>query len=361
MSKIDILDKHYNTSFTGILDLYRKAKQEDNAITILDVKNYLKGQKSYTLHKITRKNFLRRKIIAPKPRVILSTDLMDMRKLAKHNNNNNYVLVAIDVFSRYAKALPIKSKTSDSMVNALKLILEGDSNFKGVSRINSDEGKEYYNSKVNTYLKNKSITLYSVSSREIKASIAERFIRTLKGRIYRYMTQNNTLTYINALPDLVNDYNNTVHSTLNETPDYVHKLTSKIKLEMLFKKMYIRESPKRDNVSSQLEVGESVRLADEYRNSRFRKGYQIQNTYEIFKIATIDKSQIPSVYYLEDLAGEPVLGLFYRDELIPTNLPATFDITVLKTKTVGRKKKYLVNWIGYPAKFDSWIDEEDIV
>ena len=346
------------SSFTSINNLYKAAKQIDPSITLTDVKNYLKSQKSYTLHRITNKRFPRRIVLSPKPKVIISIDLADMRNLSRYNQNYKYILVVIDSFSRFAAAVPAKSKTSLDVLNALDSVLTRNE-FKGVSRVNSDEGKEFYNKRVQDYLKRVNIQLYSVSSREIKAAIAERFIRTLKSRLAKYMTHYNTLTYIDVLPDIISNYNHTYHRTLKNTPYRVHNMTPE-EVKQQFKLMYIKSSKGEKRHISTLDVGETVRIADENRNKAFRRGYTVQNTWEIFRIRSVDKSQTPVIYYLEDLNKEPILGLFYKDEIVKCSIPKTFDIDVIRSKKVSGRTKYLVRWRGYPRKFNSWIDESDI-
>ena len=361
-----ILKKLYETvklpnSYGGIDSLLRNARKMDKSITRKIVVKFLESQPSYTLHKVTQKKFARRKIISPKPKVIASCDLADLSRLARYNRGFKYVLVVIDVFSRFLEVVPVKKKDGNTVMKALKIVFDGN-NFKGVSRLNSDEGKEFYNKHVQQYLKDKEIKLYSVHSREIKASIAERVIRTLKSKIYRHLTHNNTLAYINVLNDIVSSYNNSPHRGLGggQTPSKVHELTARGDIKRQFTKMYINTDNDREAVRTGLVVGETVRIADENRNAPFRRGFTIQNTYEIFKIRKVDKRQMPTVYYLEDLNGEEIEGIFYREELIPTTTPQLYDITVLRRKYVKGRAKYLVKWVGYPDKFNSWVDESHI-
>ena len=183
VTKQELLLRLYETSktphsFTGIRGLLRTAKKYDPTITKNDVVQFLQNQSSYTLHKITPKKFSRRKILAPKPGIIASCDLADMTQLSKYNGGYKYILIFIDVFSRFAQAVPVKQKEGKTIASALRTILES-GYFDKLSRLNSDEGKEFYNQHVNRLLTSKDIILYSVSSREIKASIAERLIRTI--------------------------------------------------------------------------------------------------------------------------------------------------------------------------------------
>ena len=367
MNKNKILLRLYETSnlphsFSGVQNLLKNAKKINPTINRKDVKSFLEKQDSYTLHKITKKKFTRRKVLAPKPGIIASCDLAEMSQLSKYNNGYKYILIFIDIFSRLGQAIPMKNKDGKTTANALRKILDS-GYFNNLSRLNSDEGKEFYNRHVKELLESKGIILYSVSSREIKASLAERLIRTIKGKLYRYMTHNNTRRYIDILPDIIESYNNSSHSSLGNkrTPLQVHTLKDSTEINQLFFHMYKRPSLKSNKTSSNLSVGQYVRIADEHRNSKFRRGYTVQNTIEIFKIKRIDTSQIPTVYYLEDLNKEPISGLFYRDELTPVHLPEFFHIDILKSKIVNGRKQHFVRWRGYPDSFNSWIDQDQMV
>ena len=364
VTKKEILLSHYETihsphSFGGVDRLYKSVLKESPSITRKDVKEFLEEQPSYTLHKLTLKHFPRRKIISPKPGVIASCDLADVSLLSRENRGYKYILVFIDVFSRFAQAVPVKKKDGKTIANALKLILNS-GYFDNLRRLNTDEGGEFYNKHVQDILKRKRITLYSVSSREIKASLAERLIRTVKGKMYRYMSHYNTNKYIDILPDIIDSYNNSQHRSLGkqQTPTQIHNLSDPSEIKDQFHRMYKITYPSKNNTSSILSLGRTVRLADEKRNWIFRKGYTIQNTLEIFRIRKIDKKQFPIVYHLEDLQGDPVKGIFYKEELVPAKLPEYYPIHIIKKKTIAGRKKYLVRWVGYPPTFNSWIDEE---
>ena len=361
-----LLQRLYETvssphSFGGIQALLRAARKENPSISRQDVVDFLQKIDAYTLHKITRKKFLRRKILSPKPGIIASCDLADMSSISKHNNGYKYILVFIDIFSRFAQAVAIKRKDGPTVCSALKTILES-GHFNKLRRLNSDEGKEFYNKHVNQLLDSKGIVLYSVSSREIKASLAERLIRTIKGKLYRYMSHRNTRHYIDILDEIIDSYNHSSHSGLGnqQSPFQVHHIKDPKMIKDQFNLMYKYPKHVAQSNSRRLTVGQYVRIADEKRNSIFRRGYTVQNTIEIFRIREIDQTQIPTVYFLEDLQGEDIKGIFYSDELIPTNLPEFFHIDVIKTKTVAGRKKYLVRWRGYPDSFNSWIDQDQL-
>ena len=346
-------------SYGGIQSLLKNARKINPSITINDVNEFLKSEKAYTLHKLTPKKFLRRKILSPEPGVIASCDLADMSSLSRYNNGNKYILVFIDIFSRFAQAIPLKKKDSNTMYTALKKILKS-GYFNKLKTINSDEGKEFYNKKVIDLLNSNGITLYSVSSREIKASIAERFIRTMKGKLYRYMTHQNTKKYVHILQDIIQSYNNSTHKGLggDQTPNEIHQMKDGYNTRNQFLKMYKIGRQSRKRITSQLSIGEYVRVSNI--KPTFQRGYKVQNSEEIFKIKSLDNTQTPTIYYLEDIEGEDIKGIFYREELIPVKIPEFFHIDIIKSKTVAGKKKYLVKWRGYPDKFNSWINADQI-
>lgn len=127
------------------------------------------------------KRFPRRKIYSPNMDRIWTMDLMDVRKYSKQNKNYKYILVVLDIFSRFAWARPVKAKTGREVTDALRDIFTKSG--RKPSRIWSDDGKEFFNHlMVQGLLRKNDITLYS-SFNEPKASIAERFIRTLRRKM----------------------------------------------------------------------------------------------------------------------------------------------------------------------------------
>ena len=147
---------------------------------------------------------------------------------------------------------------------------------------------------------------------------------------------------------------------MGRTPNHIHNLTDpsdiKIQFNLMYKKNLLQSNPR----TFPLTIGQAVRIADERRNWVFRRGYTVQNTLEIFKVKQIDTSQSPTVYYLEDLQGESIKGIFYQEELVPCILPEFYHIDMIRSIVVSGRKKYLVRWRGYPDTFNSWIDQSQL-
>ena len=144
-----------------------------------------------------------------------SVDLVDMQSLSRCNKGFKYLLCAIDLFSKYAWVIPIKDKKGTIIVNAFKKIIS-----KGQRKPNKiwvDQGSEFYYQSFKDFLKINNIEMYSTFN-EGKSVVAERFIRTLKNKIFKHMTTISKNVYIDVLNDIANKYKNAVHRTIKIKP-----------------------------------------------------------------------------------------------------------------------------------------------
>ena len=137
-----------------------------------------------------------------------------MLSLSKYNKGNKYLLYAIDFFSKYASVIPLKYKKGVSIVNAFQNII---SKWRKPNKIWVDQSGEFYHNSFKDFLKINNIELYSIYN-EGKFVAAERFIRTLKNKIFKHMTAISKNVYFDVLDDIVDKYNNTVHRTIKMMP-----------------------------------------------------------------------------------------------------------------------------------------------
>ncbi len=225
---MDILKKiYYSPIHPGSLGspktLLQYAKREGYKHGLKSVKTFLASQNAYTLHKRRVKKFGRRMTISSRINKQMQLDLIDVHKLSKYNKGVKFLLTCIDVFSRRAYVRGIKSKHGKDVLGALKLFLpEINSRFKSRQwrKAQTDQGLEFYNSAVKSFFKQNDIIHFSTNS-ELKASICERFNRTIMERISRYLTAKNTSKYIDVLQALVQGYNNRYHRNLGMAPNKV--------------------------------------------------------------------------------------------------------------------------------------------
>ena len=130
------------------------------------------------------------------------------------NKGIKYLLCAIDLFSKYVWVVPIKDKKGTSIVNAFqKIISEG----RKPNKIWVDQGSEFYNNSFKDFLKINNTEMYSTYN-EGKSAVAERFIRTLKNKIFKHMAAILKNVYFDVLDDIVDKYNNTIHKTIKMKP-----------------------------------------------------------------------------------------------------------------------------------------------
>ena len=203
-----------------------------------------------------------------------------------------------------------------------------------------DQGSEFYDN-FKKWLKDNDITMYSTHN-EGKSVVAERFIRTLKNKIYKHMTSISKNVYFDVLENIVDKYNNTYHSTIKMKPTDVK--------DNNFTK-YIEESNKKD---PKFKIGDHVRIS-KFKNI-FAKGYTPDWSEEIFVVKKI-KNTVPWTYEINDLKGEKIVGSFYEKELQKTNQKEFRIRKVIKRKG----NKLYVKWKGYDNSFNSWINEKDLI
>ena len=212
-------------------------------------------------------------------------------------------MCAIDLFSKYAWVVPLKDKKGASIWMDIgfngfqKIISEG----KKTNKIWVDQGSEFYNNSFKDFLKINNIEMYSTFN-EGKSVVAERFIRTLKNKIFKHMTAISKNVYFDVLDDIVNKYNNTVHRSIKMKPIDV---TSDSYAE--YNEDFNEKDPK-------FKVGDRVRIS-KYKNI-FAKGYS-QNWSEVSVITEI-KNTVLWTYVISDLNGEPITENFYEKELQKT-------------------------------------------
>ena len=172
----------------------------------------------------------------------------------------------------------------------------------------------------------------------------------MKEKMFKYFTDNNTNRYIDALPDLVEDYNNTVHSSTKFTPIEASKEKNELKV---WRNLY-PDRYKTSRLNPKFSVGDEVRITK--KKKVFEKGYTTRWTEEIFTIKEIRETN-PLTYKLEDLQGEEIKGTFYEPELQKTKQQIFRIEKIIKKE----KNKSFVKWKGYPDKFNSWVDNKDLI
>ena len=347
--KIDKLyfNPKFPASFASLDRFYVEAKKKIPKLTRKDLKKWSIQSATYTTHKYARKNFKRERIYTNSIDYLWELDLVDVQRLKEFNDNFAFLLVCIDTFSKYVWIKPLIHKSGKETTNAFRSIL----NQRKPKNVRYDQGMEFRNKEFQKLLKATGIHSYEAKN-DTKAAIVERFNRTFKNKMYRYLTAHNTFRYIDVLEDLVDSYNNTYHRSIGMKPVEVNEKNSYSVLRKLFPINRRKQKPK-------FQVDDYVRISRKKR--LFEKEHAPNWTEEIFKVKKVNENTIPITYIIEDLLGDEIAEKFYSQQLQKVELPTTFVIEkVHKKRTRGKKKEVLVSWRGYPSQFMQWIPLEDI-
>jgi len=338
-------------TYSGINSLWRQIKTDKKKIKRKEVVEWLKKQDVYTLHKPGRKNYsLYRKVMVNGVDKQWQTDLVDMQEFHTSNKGFRYILTVIDCFSKYAWVIPLKTKTGKECMEAFKVIFKE----RKPHKIQFDEGKEFYNRDVEGLLEKEEIEFFSTKS-DKKASIVERFNRTIKTRMYKYFTEEDTKIWIDIVDDLVGDYNTSYHRSIMMSPVEGSKKENE---EIVYNNLYGGDIVDTFGVPK-FKVGQSVRIS-KYKGA-FKKGYLPNFTKEIFYVTEIIYGN-PIVYKLIDWNGELIEGTFYQEELSEYNkTDSDYEVEeIINKKKIKGKMYALVKWKGYDDSFNEWIPMENI-
>lgn len=258
----------------------------------------------YPTYKPVRRKFKRRKTIVSGINDQFQADLIDLHALKEYNDGYTFILTTIDVFSKYAWAIPIKSKKGEDVASALQQIFDD----RKCRVLQTDKGKEFLNSRVQTVLKNRQINHFTTENDDIKAAVVERWNRSIMEHLSRWFTKHNTHRYVNVIDALVEGYNKRVHTTIGMSPASVNSENE----EDVWLRMYEADSSPKNKRSTLLKIGDPVRISKT--KLLFKKGYTPNWSTEIFFIYKRHLTS-PPVYEIEDKNEEILEGKFYEAEL----------------------------------------------
>jgi len=282
--------------YAGINAVLKEAKRHRSSITQQNVKDYLATVDGYTLHKPVRRRFHRNETRSPGIDAKWQADLIDFQKLKTRNRGYAYVLVCIDVLSRYAFCESVKRKTPDLVAEAFKRIIK-----KGRMPwiLYTDKGGEFGKTFQDMLKKNDIHHVYATSP-DVKCSLAERFIRTFKMRLWRHFTNNETKKWTDMVQPLTDSINRSHHRILGQTPESV---TVKNQTKV-WNHLYGRRSA----TKPRYKPGDMVLITRE--KGPLAKGYEANFASTIYVIDKVLDKRQPVAYKLEDLEG-----IFYDAEL----------------------------------------------
>jgi hypothetical protein len=297
------------------------------------------------LHAPARRNFPRRRVIVCGYDDLWQADMVEMRPYSRFNGGHHYILTVIDVLSKHAWAVPLKTKSGDETAKAIAKIIRDDE--RCPKNLQTDKGKEFYNANVQKLLKKHNINHYSTYS-IMKASVVERFNRTLKNDMWKQFTHNGNYRWLDSLQRLVSEYNARKHRTIGMRPvDVTPAIADKL-LTTVYSRVKIA-------APARFKVGDSVRVSKF--KTIFEKGYTPNWSTEVFRIVKVQQTN-PMTYLLEDSRGKPVAGGFYEYELHRVANP---DVYLVEKVLRKRGNEVYVKWLGFDNSHNSWIHKDNVL
>jgi hypothetical protein len=299
-----------------------------------------------------RKRFKRRRYVLKGINDLMQLDLLDLNKYTEFNDGYRYVLTAINCFSKFAYGEPLKTKTGNEITEATKKIFKRV--FPMIRNIQVDQGTEFYNAKFKALMKEHNINMYSVYT-EIKASFIERFHRTIRKLLVKEIYKRSSSRWIDFLQEIIDRYNNTVHSTIKLKPSQVSFFNEVDILRRLSPKKSKKQKEPKFKVGDYVHISKSKHI---FEKSTFNF------TPLVFQIDKVVLEDDPVTYRLKETEGkmEPILGTFYEEELKKAIHGPTYVIEeVLKEKKIRKKPYVYVKWLGFDdEKYNSWIPKTNL-
>ena len=366
------LKKHPATAFSG-----NKARLTHG----IKNKNWLKSQPAYTLFKPAphkQGKYQRQRVVAGGIDEQWQADLADMGNYARENGGYRYILMVIDVFSRYGFARPVKHKTGEEVARALESIYHKSQRHPKFY-LQSDEGKEFFNRPMAQLARKYGYSQFHTYDRDIKAGIAERFVRTLKEMIWRYFTYTNTRKWVthsksrdkssdksnNKSSDLlglfVNAYNHRYHRTLGMSPLQAMREDENDLFNILYPSHSEYQQKKIARDLDKIKVGDFVVINTA--KKLFDRGVAPKWTREVYKVSDVDVRTPRASYKLQDIEGEDIEGWFVREQLQKVQDPSDQPLYVEKVLKYSDKQhpgQVFVKWLGWGSKFNSWVDKSKL-
>ena len=307
--------------------------------------NFTMGDLSNELNKPVINKVERKKVIVNHIDEIHSCDLVDMQKYSRVNKGYKYIFTNIDIFSKYAYAFPLKTKTIKEIKSCFQKIF----NERKPKYIWSDQESAFFSKEMLQFFKDNNVKIYHTHS-HLKAVIIERFNKSLRELMMKEFVKNNNTVWYNILPDLINRYNNRYHSTIKMKPNNVNKLNEKHIKNTVYNYDITNKKPK-------FKINDLVRISLKRRTLFDKPTGNIKWSEQLCKIYKINKSNVIT-YQLKDMNNEIIKGQFYTKELqLTKNTTGEYIIEkILKTN----KDKIYVKWRGYDNSFNSWINKNTV-
>lgn len=318
--------------------------------TVRQAREELLPETAYSLFRSARHKVPRRPLVGLVAGELLCVDLayVDVHPfLPQHNNGVKYLIIIVDTLSRYLWVRPLKVKSGRATAEQLRLALQ--SMRYAPKHVLSDAGTEFRAKECQAVFRAFNVK-HLISKSDLKASKAERFIRTIKLRIARYLLANATNRYIDKLQAIVAQINGSKNRVIQMAPVEVNRENESLAF-LRSVRPALQKIPQ-----PAFKRGDIVRVQLE-RLGSFNKESRGTFSYAVYVVDAVDTRIYPTVYKLiEYYSREPVAGSFVEQQLTRIAEPQVRPCQVLRTRTYRGQRQYRVHWLGYPDGDDEWID-----
>lgn len=329
-------------------------------ITQDKAKEILEHIEGYTLHREYKKPKIYNPYYVHKRREQVQADLIDISKIARQNNGVQHLLLLIDIFTKRVWVYPVKNKNARTIESVLSRWIR--SLDETPDKLMTDQGTEFVNQRVQNLLLRHNIE-WQAALGTSKAAIAERANKSIQILIYKYLTQNETLRYIDKLDNIIQSYNKRGHRSLDFfSPQQADSPQNEGMIHAIHQTRYTKlAAHRRDTLP--FKVGDLVRIKTDVKQvSSSRRAYAEQFKGEYFNIIRINRTLPIAMYYLRSVdTQELIRGGFYANELQRQRGDIYKIERIIRRRVRNGVREIFVKWKYFSPQWNEWIPEENIV
>lgn len=353
----------YSSAFSGATTVWRRFNEDRVAsgkttVPLSKVKNALAGVKSSVSHKLPRKPKKTLRILSTSINEYWSTDTIFWSLYEDEQSEGYpYSIGVIDHFSRYAYCRPLRTKKASEVTKAFVSIAEE----AGTYPLNLvlDRGTEYKKEFLELMKQHNVNVIYAYGRH--KASLIERFNRTLQSRVHRWMSTKRAGDWERGLQPIVKAYNNTMHSTIGATPSSITWRNQ----ETLYRRYYSKYFKQMSRAPSETALKIGQRVVVELPKNLAMRSYTERWSTQEYIIAKIITSN-PTTYKVKDSNDKVLKRKYYGSELQPIMFGKRHsdlrDIEQLDSRRgKNNRTEILIRFLGDAAGKERWVDSSEVV
>lgn len=327
-------------------------------ISTKKAKEILEHIEGYTLHREYKNPKQYNPYYVHGRREQIQGDLIDMAAISNNNNGVKFLLVLIDIFTKRLWVYPLQNKNARTVTQAMQRWLNSLDVIP--KKIMTDKGTEFTNRSVQQLLRSHNVE-WQAAIGTVKACIAERVNKTLQILIYKHLTENETLQYMNVLQDLVKTYNKRGHRTLEEmTPKEADLPQNEARVQAIFHARY--DVLGRQRKTPRFAIGNLVRIKTLPKKiSNASRAYAEQFKGEYFNIMRINRTLPIPLYYLRSAdTGEMIEGGFYGNELQRIRGDLYKIENIIRERVRRGRRELFVKWKYFGPRWNEWIPAANV-